>query len=441
LLLVACAPDALDGTVPHASADGRLDVPAEYATIQDAVDAARPGDLVLIAPGTYEESVTVRTEDLTIRGLDRNVVVLDGQFNLANGITVVGADGVAIENITVMNYTANGFFWSGVKGYRGSYLTSYRTGFYGIYAFDSIDGQIDHSYTAGSPDGGVYIGQCFPCDVVVDSVVSEYNGLGYSGTDAGGNLLIVNSTFRFNRVGIALNTHTYELCYPQREATIVGNLVDSNGRPDTPAIDIALREMSNGILVAGGVRNLIARNRVFDHDKTGIALIPYVDFEPRDTEPPEAEWGRSCADQKTDPPADPAAVPKTVVFHAQQNRVEGNVVEDSGVADLAVGAIGEDPSTLGNCFAGNTFTTSRPRDLEVLAPCDATGGGNWNLDALFVASWLREDHPRSADYRTASPPLRPQENMADAATAPARPATDVPEFVDVEAIGVPDKPA
>src|SRR5690606_35530077 len=187
-----------------------LNVPDDHATIQDAVDAAAPGDLILVSPGTYEEAVTVETDELTIRGLDRNEVILDGGFEMDNGIRVVGADGVAIENMTARNYTSNGSLWTGGEGYRGSYLTTYRIGDYGIYAFDSTEGLLEHSYTSGSPDAGVYIGQCFPCDAVIDDVVSEFNGLGYSGTNSGGNLLIVNSTFRNNRAGIVPNSCSYE---------------------------------------------------------------------------------------------------------------------------------------------------------------------------------------------------------------------------------------
>ena len=53
--------------------------------------------------------------------------------------------------MTARNYTSNGFFWTGVDGYRGSYLTAYRNGDYGIYAFDSVNGLFEHSYAAGQP--------------------------------------------------------------------------------------------------------------------------------------------------------------------------------------------------------------------------------------------------------------------------------------------------
>jgi hypothetical protein len=45
---------------------GTLNVPAEYATIQSAVDAAANGDVVLVAPGTYLERVVISGKGLTI---------------------------------------------------------------------------------------------------------------------------------------------------------------------------------------------------------------------------------------------------------------------------------------------------------------------------------------------------------------------------------------
>ncbi len=111
-------------------------VPSDFRTIQDAVNAAKPGSLVLVAPGVYREAVTVSNPGIVIRGESVATTILDGEFTRENGFKVV-ADGVAIENMTARNFTKNGFFWTGVKGYRGSYLTAIRNGDYGIYAFDA----------------------------------------------------------------------------------------------------------------------------------------------------------------------------------------------------------------------------------------------------------------------------------------------------------------
>jgi hypothetical protein len=447
VLTAACGGDDDDdrgGAAPAAGEEGSggdtLQVPEDYETIQAAVDAAEPGDLVLVAAGTYEESVNVGTDQLTIRGVDRNEVILDGGFSLDNGIRVTDADGVAIENLTARNYTKNGFFWTGVEGYRGSYLTAYRNGDYGVYAYDSTQGQIEQSYASGSPDAGFYIGQCYPCDATIDGVISEYNGLGYSGTNSGGNLVIVNSTFRYNRAGIVPNSGSYELCYPGRETVIVGNTVYSNNQPDTPAIDVALLAMGNGILPAGGTGNDIERNLVFDHDRTGIGLVPFPEEDASDVPPPPEEDTRPCADTVNDAQADPADIPELVVWEPRGNTVIDNVVENSRVADLAVGSVG-DVSALGNCFSGNTFTTSAPRDVEALAPCEGTGsGGDWSAGALDLLSLMTAAQPPPGDYKT-SPEPGAQPNMPDAATAPPRPATDVPFTVDVDALTVPARPS
>jgi len=377
-------------------------VPQDYQTIQEAVDAAQAGDLVLIAPGTYREAVTVTTDDIVIRGLDRNTVVLDGDYTLDNGIRVVGAKHVAVENMTARNFRFNGFFWTGVDGYRGSYLTAIRNGDYGIYAFDSTNGLFEHSLGTGSPDAGFYIGQCNPCNAVLDDVIGEHNGLGYSGTNSSGNLTIMNSTFRFNRAGIVPNSGDGEKLAPQGQNVIVGNLVYDNNSTNSPAINAAMLAMGNGILIAGGNENQIMRNRVWDHDIAGIGVVPNAD--------------------------------KTF-FAASGNQVVGNVVEDSRTTDLALFADVNGK----NCFEGNSFTKSMPAAIEKAAPCTGAASAPFDKDPLPLADLISRSKPPAGDYKQ-SPDPAPQPNMPDAATAPAKPAVNLPAAVDVSKIAVPAKP-
>jgi hypothetical protein len=434
LLLSACGGDSSTEAGP---AGNTIRVPEDHATIQEAVNAASAGDLILVGPGVYNEAVSVETPDITIRGLDRNEVILDGEFKLTNGIKVVDADGVTVENMTARQYTGNGFFWTGVDGYRGAFLTSYRTGDYGVYAFDSVNGIFENSYASGSRDAGFYIGQCYPCNAVIDNVISEWNGLGYSGTNAGGNLTIVNSTFRNNRAGIVPNSGSYEACYPQRDNVIVGNIVHGNQNPDTPAIDVALLAMGNGILVAGGVGNTVERNLVFDHERTGIGLVPFPEEDASDVVPSDDILEIPC-DEAPGVSVAPEDIPPLVLWSPRNNRVVGNKVYDSGLGDIAVGDLSDDLASLGNCFADNDAATSAPANLESLAPCDGEGSGDWSDGSLDLVTLIAAERPPEADWRTTPvPPAQP--SMPNPATAPAPPAR-APRAVDVAAIRVPSAP-
>ncbi|MDQ4108755.1 MAG: right-handed parallel beta-helix repeat-containing protein [Actinomycetota bacterium] len=332
---------------------GTVRVPQDAPTIQQAVDRAEPGGLVLVAAGVYREAVVVTTPYLTIRGMDRNDTILEGDFELANGIHVIEADGVAVENLTARHFLLNGFSWSEVLGYRGSFLTAHTNGDHGIQAFGSRWGQLDHSYASGSPDAGFSIGACNPCDALITDVLAEHNVLGYSGTNAGGDLVIVNSEWRENLAGIVPNTLDSEPLAPQQDVLIAGNHVHHNNSTTGYAKDHRFVPNGMGIVVAGGRGNRVVGNLVEDQTTYGIAMIPIVD---------------------------------TNLWPTGENEVRNNVVRRSGRADLTLAA----PSFGGDCFESNDSSTSQPAAAELLFPCDGLrpfpgGGGSMAPTANILA--------------------------------------------------------
>ncbi len=73
-------------------------VPGDYKTIQAAIDASQPGDTVLVEPGTYRETIALRS-NIVIRGRETARTLLEGEGENP----VITADGITDARIS--NFT------------------------------------------------------------------------------------------------------------------------------------------------------------------------------------------------------------------------------------------------------------------------------------------------------------------------------------------------
>jgi Right handed beta helix region len=386
LLLLALGTFTAD-TSARSSVDIR--VPQDVAALQLAIAQARPGDRILLDAGTYPGGNVVPSakHDITIAGVDRNAVVLDGGDRRRNGIVVHG-DGVSILNMSAHNFLENAFYWNGADRFRASYLTAWNVRGYGIYIEDGEDGVIDHSYVSGAADAAYYIGECRPCRATIANVVAVRSAVGYSGTNSTG-VLIRDSIWRGNGAGIVPNTFANEALPPEQRTTIVRNVVTRSGREPVPIHTAIAGFIGIGIAVAGGFENVVRDNRVTASERYGVAVFStarYVTFNPQTPEP-GPRW------------------------RPRGNRVTGNVVTASGRADLAL-ASGSGPR---NCFAANTVRKTLPTNLQTADCTSASPDGDRGVAAVVTApvqEMFRETLRRRKPPDFSSlPPPPPQPNM------------------------------
>ncbi|MFI2609218.1 nitrous oxide reductase family maturation protein NosD [Kitasatospora sp. NPDC018619] len=107
---------------PAARADSRLPLITvrQGESIQQAVDAARPGDTVQLLPGTYRGSVRITTRGVTLRGFGAESVITPGDdagnacAAAGHGICVVGTEGQPLPDVTIANLAVTGFRKNGI---------------------------------------------------------------------------------------------------------------------------------------------------------------------------------------------------------------------------------------------------------------------------------------------------------------------------------------
>jgi hypothetical protein len=397
------------------------------ATVQSAVNAASPGDWILIWPGVYHENtpkwragVWVGTPGIHIRGLNRNGVIIDGSngsvkhpcpsspamqnYQPRNGIEVV-ASGVSVQNLTVCDYlgkngtAGNEIWWNGGDGsgkigmtsYFGSYLTAtamYHPAFrkgarpvsphfaqYGLFVSNASGGAIIHSYASNMADAAYYVGACQQvCDAVLYKDVGANSALGYSGTNAGGRLRISKSVFVGNRTGIAPNSLNNDDAPPPQDGrcphsktsctVIQGNLIIGNNNPNVPLFGLT-PAIGTGIEISGGAYDTVRDNVIMNQGSWGVMTHDYPDPE----KPPRASHCQGGF------PNVNFLGSKVCDFPARGNLIYRNLFVHVGYfgnqsnGDLAtVGLLAKSP-TPRNCFYGNvarnpSTLTSSPAHIE-----------------------------------------------------------------------------
>ena len=346
-------------------------------SIQAAVDAAKPGDTIFVRRGVYtgmpgyDSVVTVRKDDLTIRGgpgavidargFEYGIMVGEDEEIGPEGCPPITVLGFTLQGMTIKNADDTGVRLSGVDGFsltHSIYLNNFE---YGPFPVCSRNGRIDWNFASGHNDAAIYVGDDLNVDVahnVVTDSVAAIEIENSSGSEVEHNVLFGNTAGVLVFVGPNLPMPF------NREVLVAHNRIFNNNRDNTGRGAVAAVPSGSGILVIGSDNVSVRRNRIAGNRSFGLALIGNVNafFDSRiepfnDGTIVDRNWVRRNG---FNPDTERTQVPGADIIFLPD-------VFDPLDPDLT--PLLSDPDASDNCFAANRFGTDFPAGVVGDFPC------------------------------------------------------------------------
>jgi nitrous oxidase accessory protein NosD len=313
-------------------------------SIQAAIDAAHPGDTIVLKSGDYAGGILISKDNITVRGAGRSTVLRDTGSN--NCLAVAGPTGICVTNpagdtvrgVTIKDLKVRDFGAFGVFGFGTDRLTvtgvaAIDNGEYGITEFESTKGAFIGNYVAGTVgDAGLYVGDVANArGTIVADNVAVGNALGVLVRHAH-NVNVTGNTLIGNCVGVALVDDGQ--AGGQGQTRVVGNVINANNRTCPGEEDEGVPPLGgSGVIILGGQHNAVRNNTIIGNQG--------------DPQTSPFAGGVVLA-----PAASPAATP------AEHNIIVFNLIKQNTPADI----IDESGSTK-NVIKHNTCGTSQPDGL------------------------------------------------------------------------------
>ncbi|NQE05462.1 Cell surface glycoprotein [ANME-1 cluster archaeon GoMg1] len=224
----------------------KISVPEEYRTIQEAVEAAMPGDEIEVSPGTYTENVIIN-KPLTINARQGDSIIQATNTNLS--CIFITADSTSISGLTCQNG------YCGIQLYKSnnSAMTNniVSDNFQGIYLSNSYQNIIANNTAKNNGDSGIYLKESNNNRITNNNCSSNH----YQGI----NLILSNDNIIFNNT-LKSNGNNGIYLTDSSNNTIRNNKATNN----LNYVGISLDSGSNN--------NSISGNDVSNNNQSGIYL-------------------------------------------------------------------------------------------------------------------------------------------------------------------------
>ncbi len=249
-------------------------------SIQEAVDKAAAGDIVQVLPGEYVQSVEIRKDGITLKGLEYEGerATLKAKLNeedepLESGV-VIGGNDVVVEGFIVRGFGKFGLGAAHCKGLVLRDLIVLDAGLTGIQLNDVRQGTIERTVAGRIGGIAIAIEDSEECRIVQSEGFSSWMGLCIVNSRQ---VTVDNGSFHHNAIGVALlgtkDEPEKRMAYAKIFRTrVMGN----NARIRAPeGFPLSGAPSGVGILVVGASECEFAQGDIVENGSMGMMAIAH----------------------------------------------------------------------------------------------------------------------------------------------------------------------
>jgi parallel beta-helix repeat protein len=165
-------------------------------SIQEAIDAASPGDTIVVSVGTYHEHLVIN-KSLTLKGAGSENTFIDGDGENKMIISII-ASNVEVSGFTIQNGSKSGDYpYGGIQIMHASNVTIrnnvIRKNYFGIFLSESNFSDITENVIIDNYDRGIRIsGSCYN-HIVANNITNNPKGVWITSAESQNNALYRNN--------------------------------------------------------------------------------------------------------------------------------------------------------------------------------------------------------------------------------------------------------
>jgi len=249
-------------TIPHITKDGSIKVssvivvPDNYSTIQEAINAAKDGDVVYVRAGIYHSYDLKIDKGISLIALDSHATILDGGFEegyYCGTVVIIEANNTVVKGFRIQN---------------GGYLDACA----GIRIQQNSHGNIiDDNVIISNRNRGVYLERDSSNNTILNNIILNNSNYGLELYYSSGNKLR-NNTLTGNKFNFGVWGSSLKHCMQDIDQS---NLVDN--KPIVYLINQSNIEVSADAGYVGAINsaNITVKNLIVRNNSQGI-LFAYT---------------------------------------------------------------------------------------------------------------------------------------------------------------------